>query len=80
MTTEPRNIEINLSMDNVKAALETQLRAFKVIQDHEDVILDFNTQTLKDTQNGSCLPVLMKISPQPRYQPQEVHVNTNNGS
>lgn len=66
-----RHLEINLSKQALKDAMETQWRNMKLVRDNEDVVISFDTQHLKSSEEET-IPVALEI-----YEYQEVRLAQN---
>ena len=62
-----RTIETQISLDNVKAQIETFLRTIKMIEDDEDLVdMQFKNSLTNGTKLMNVLPLTLKIEKEPR--------------
>ena len=65
MTSKPRVLETEISLENIKAAIEeVWLRRMNTINDNEDVNIEFGAVNLFDTfADGATVPMTLTIKP-----------------
>ena len=56
-----REIEIDISLSNIKSSIEELIRRYGYVRDYEDVILTFDTKMLTSPDMG-IIPLNLKIS------------------